>query len=99
MKNKMECKDPKCPFHGGLRVRGRVLEGKITSLKQQKSAVVEVDYIANIKKFQRFEKRRSKIHAHVPECLKVKVGSLVEISSCRRLSKTISFVVTKVVKF
>jgi small subunit ribosomal protein S17 len=95
----MECKDSKCPFHGGLRVRGRVLEGKIASLKQQKSAVVEVDYIANVKKFQRFEKRRSKIHAHIPECLKVRVGSLIEISSCRRLSKTISFVATKVLKF
>ncbi len=99
MSEKVDCKDPKCPFHGGLKVRGRVFEGRIVSLKQQKSAVVEVEYIANVKKFQRFEKRRSKLHAHVSDCLKVRVGSLVEISSCRRLSKTISFVVTKVLNF
>jgi small subunit ribosomal protein S17 len=99
MSGKVDCKDSKCPFHGGLRVRGRVLEGRVASLKQQKSAVVEVNYIASVKKFQRFEKRRSRIHVHVPDCLKVRVGSLVEISSCRRLSKTISFVITKVLSF
>jgi small subunit ribosomal protein S17 len=98
MSEKADCNDSKCPFHGGLKVRGRILEGRVSSLKQQKSAVIEVDYIVDMKKFQRFEKRRRKIHAHVPDCIKLKVGSLVEISSCRRLSKTISFVVTKVLK-
>ena len=31
-KPKMECNDKNCPFHGTLKVRGRILEGIVISL-------------------------------------------------------------------
>jgi small subunit ribosomal protein S17 len=31
------CDDPHCPFHGNLPVRGRVMEGTVTSTKMHKT--------------------------------------------------------------
>jgi len=49
-------------------------------------------------KYERFEKRRSKIHAHSPPCLEAKAGDHVRIAECRPLSKTKSYVVVEVLK-
>lgn len=76
--------------------RGSVRIGTITSLKAKKTATVVVDYMRKSSKFERLEKRRSKIHAHVPDEMKVELGNLVEISETRKLSKTKAYVITKV---
>jgi small subunit ribosomal protein S17 len=49
-------------------------------------------------KYERFEKRQSKIHAHNPPCLEAKAGDRVKIAECRPLSKTKSYVVVEVLK-
>ena len=49
-----------------------------------------------INKFERYEKRKSKIKAHKPDCLDVKVGDSVKIAECRQLSKTKHFVLVEV---
>ena len=49
-----------------------------------------------INKFERYEKRNSKIKAHKPDCLDVKVGDSVKIAECRQLSKTKHFVLVEV---
>ncbi|MEM3436905.1 MAG: 30S ribosomal protein S17 [Nitrososphaerales archaeon] len=87
------CNDELCPFHGSLSIRGRILEGKTVSIKAKDMAIIEREYLHYIKKYMRYEKRRSKIHAHLPPCLGVKEGDSVKIAECRPLAKTISFVV------
>ena len=72
--------------------------GMVVSTKMRHTATVRVDYVKRVPKYERLEKRRSKIHAHVPYCMHVEEGDIVEISSCRKLSKTVSFVVTKILK-
>ncbi|MEM2872834.1 MAG: 30S ribosomal protein S17 [Nitrososphaerales archaeon] len=89
------CNDKFCPFHGSLSVRGRILEGKAVSIKARDMAIIEREYLQYIKKYMRYEKRRSKIHAHLPPCLGVKEGDSVKIAECRALAKTISFVVVE----
>lgn len=76
-----------------LRVRGQVLEGVIVSTRPQKTAIVKVEYVKKNTKYERMEKRRSRIPAHVPEGMKVEVGQKVRIGETRRISKTKSFVV------
>ena len=93
-----ECNDPRCPIHGQLKTRGRTFQGKVTSANMQKSITIEIERSFLIKKYQRYEKRYTKIKAHNPECLNAKKGDLVEIEECRPLSKTIAFVVTKIIK-
>ncbi len=88
-----ECRDPKCPFHGHLKVRGQLLEGMVISDKMHRTVTVQRDYQRLIPKYERLEKRRSKYNAHSPPCIDVKLGDRVLIGECRPLGKTVSFVV------
>ncbi len=87
------CNDPKCPWHGNVRVRGMILEGVVVSDKMKNTVVVRRDYYYYDKKYRRYEKRHSKIHAHNPPCINAKVGDIVIIGETRPLAKTVSFVV------
>ena len=89
------CNDRNCPFHGSLKVRGRVLDGIVVSDKMVNTVVVRRGYIRKVPKYERFERRSSKIHAHNPPCIAARVGDRVKIMECRRLSKTKSFVVVQ----
>jgi len=93
-----ECSDPKCPFHGSLSVRGKVLEGLVVSAKVPKTVIIERSYLHYIPKYKRYERRHSRIAAYNPECIDAKEGDRVRIAECRPLSKTKSFVVVEVVK-
>lgn len=93
-----ECNDPNCPFHGHLTVRGQVLAGVVVSSKMDKTVVVQREYLKRNIKFDRYEKRRSKIHAHNPPCINAKEGDKVTIAECRPLSKTKNFVIVEVSK-
>lgn len=88
-----ECDDPNCPFHGTLPIRGKILEGIVVSDKMSKSVIVKRDYIHYITKFERYERRHSRISAHSPLCINAKKDDRVKIAECRPLSKTKQFVV------
>jgi len=87
------CEDPKCPFHGKVTVRGRILKGMVVRDRMQGNVVVEMEYIHWIPKFKRYQRRRGKISAHNPPCISAKSGDRVLIGETRPLSKTVSFVV------
>lgn len=87
------CDDGRCPWHGHLSVRGKLLKGVVVSNRAKKMVVVEREYYHYVKKYMRYEKRRSKIHAYLPPCMDVDVGSRVIIGECRPLAKSVSFVV------
>ncbi len=93
---KESCDDPKCAWHGKLPVRGRVFRGKVKSAKAHNTVVVEWNYHRFIQKYERYERRKSRVVAHNPPCMKAKEGDEVMIAECRPLSKTKSFVVVKV---
>lgn len=87
------CEDPNCPFHGTLGVRGKILEGIVKSDKMQKTIVVERNYLHFVPKYERYERRHTRISAHRPDCIALKKGDKVKIAECRPLSKTKHFVV------
>lgn len=97
-KPKKSCEDKNCPFHGNLRIRGRVLDGVVISAKMDKTVVVRRDYQLYMPKFKRYERRHSHINAHNPPCLDVKEGEKVRIAECRPVSKTVSFAVVEKVE-
>ena len=92
---KKKCEDDRCPFHGGLKVRGRLLNGRAVSTAGKGFVVVEMEYLHMVPKFIRGERRRSRVRAHVPPCIEVQDGDSVTLGECRPLSKTISFVVVE----
>ena len=87
------CDDINCPFHGNLSVRGRIMEGIVTSVKMHKTITFRMDYLGLIKKYMRYERRRSRKQAHLPPCIEVKVGDMVKVVECRPLSKNVTCVV------
>ncbi|MDO5844430.1 MAG: 30S ribosomal protein S17 [Methanocorpusculum sp.] len=93
-----ECDDVDCPFHGTLSVRGQVITGKVVSERMQGTVVVERNFLHKVQKYDRYEKRSTKIHAHMAPCLNAKIGDEVKIAECRPLNKTTSYVVVEVVK-
>lgn len=91
------CSDKNCPFHGKLTVRGRLLNGIVTSDKMYKTVVVGWTRRVYVPKYERYENRRSAIKAHNPDCINAKKGDIVRISETRPLSKTKHFVVVEVI--
>ncbi|MEL9908801.1 MAG: 30S ribosomal protein S17 [Desulfurococcus sp.] len=92
------CNDPKCPWHGRLKVRGVILTGVVAKKKMQRTVVVRHEYLHYVKKYMRYEKRHRNIHAHLPPCIDVKEGDTVVIGETRPLAKTVAFVVLGVIK-
>lgn len=91
----IECNDRNCPIHGTLSTRGIVLEGVVTSDKMRNTVIVQRNYLKRSQKFQRYKSAKSRIPAHKPPCMNLKVGDRVRIIECRKLSKTVSFVVVE----
>ena len=87
------CDDKNCPFHGTVGVRGRILTGEIVSAKMRRTAVFNLERRHYLPKYERYEKRRTKIKVHNPDCISAKTGDKVSIAECRPLSKTKKFVI------
>ena len=87
------CKDSKCPYHGKLSLRGRQFTGIVMSTKMRKTAVMEFSRLYFLKKYERYERRRTKLKVHNPECINAKEGEIVNVMECRPLSKTKNFVI------
>src|SRR3989304_5619071 len=88
-----KCDDDNCPFHGKLKCRGRTFVGTIISAKMQKTATVSWERRHFLKKYERYEKRKSKVKAHNPACINAHEGDIVKIMECRPLSKTKNFTI------
>lgn len=95
-KPKGKCSDNNCPFHGKLPCRGRIFTGTVISFKMQKTVTVEWDRKIFLKKYERYEKKRSRVKVHNPSCVAANEGDIVKIMECRPLSKTKNFVIVEV---
>ena len=93
-----KCQDVKCPWHGSLSLRGRIFVGEVVSDKAKKTVVVRWNYTHFIPKYDRYERRNTKVAAYNPDCIDAKKGDFVKIVECRPLSKTKTFVVIEKVK-
>ena len=87
------CNDRNCPYHGHLKIRGILLEGTLISKKMEKAGVMLREYLYYNKKYQRYEKRHSKITVYIPPCIDVNEGDIIIAAETRPISKSISFVV------
>jgi len=90
-----ECSDARCVWHGKLPIRGKIIEGVVVSDRAQKTAIIEREYFHFIPKYERYERRHTRIAAYNPECISAKIGDRVRIAECRPLSKTKAFIVVE----
>jgi small subunit ribosomal protein S17 len=93
-KEKINCNDKFCPEHGQIRARGRSFKGKVIR-KFPKRVVIEFERTIYIKKYERYSKRKTRLHARLPECKskEIQIDDYIEIRECRPISKMINFVV------
>lgn len=77
----------------GIKTRGRQFVGTVVSDKPQKTVIVEWERRKKIPKYERYEKRRTRVQAHNPESINAVHGDRVLIAECRPMSKTKHFIV------
>ena len=94
-KPKGSCTSHMCPWHGHLKIRGRIFSAKVVSDKAPLTAVVKWNYLRYIRKYERYMRRRTRLSVHNPSCVGVKPGEWVKIMECRPLSKTKKFVIVE----
>ncbi len=92
------CTDKNCYIHGTISVRGGRTEGRVVTTKAKLTAVVELDITRFLSKYRRWAKEHSKIPAHNPACIGAKIGDLVTVGECRKISKTKAWTVLEIVK-
>ncbi len=80
----------------GIRLHGKEFVGKVISDKMQKTVVVEWERRRLVRKFERYERRFSRVYAHNPGAISAKIGDTVRVKETRPLSKTKHFVVVEV---
>ncbi len=100
LRGRTECKDRDCHIHGNLKTRGKIFEG-IVIKKFPKRIAIEFERMIYVRKYERYAKSRTKIHARLPICMEkeINIGDLIKVQECRPLSKIIHFAVLgKVIK-
>ncbi len=77
-----------------ISTRGRTFEGIITK-KFHKRVVVEFERTVYVQKYERFYKKKTRLHARLPDSIanEINVGDYVRVKECRPLSKIIHFIV------
>ena len=87
------CSSSKCPWHGHLKIRGRVFVGTVVSTKPMNTAIVEWNFYNFVPKYEGYERKKTRIVAHLPACVNAAKSDIVRISECRPISKSKKFVV------
>ena|SRR3989344_3339175 len=82
-----------------VKARGRTFQGTVTK-KFDKRIVIEFERMVYIKKYERYKRSRTKIHARLPIEMEnlIKVGDYIKIQECRPLSKLIHFIVIQKIR-
>ncbi len=82
-----------------LRLKLIFLRGVVLSNKMARTVILRRDYLHYIKKYNRFEKRHHNLPAHLsPAFSRTRIGDIVTVGQCKKLSKTVLFNVIRVEK-
>lgn len=76
---------------------GRTFEGTVTK-KFPTRVVVEFERTVYVHKYQRFYKKKTRIHARLPTGMEIAVGDYIKVRECRPLSKIIHAVVIEKIR-
>jgi len=78
-------------------LRGRTFEGTVTK-KFLTRVAIEFERTVKVHKFDRFYKKKTRIHARLPAGMDVQVGDYIKVQECRPLSKIIHHVVVEKIR-
>ena len=81
------------PREAPLAVKGRIMSVRVVSANMQQTAKVELDRKVFLPKYERYEKKRTRMLVHNPLSVNAQPGDMVKIRECRPISKTKHFVI------
>ncbi len=84
---------------GAVALRGKKFEGYVIR-KFDKRVTIQFGRMKFIRKYERYAKSQTKIHAWLPENLKdeINIGDYIQVMECRPLSKIVHHVVVKKIR-
>ena len=77
--------------------RGRTFQGTVVK-KFGNRAVVEFERTVKVHKYERFMRKKTRLHSRIPAGMQVDVGDYVKVQECRPLSKIIHSVVIEILR-
>ena len=77
--------------------RGRIFEGLVVK-KFPKRVAIEYERTIYVPKYERYYKKKSRIHARLPVHMNVNLGDYIRVQECRPLSKIIHHIVIAKIK-
>ena len=82
-----------------ISTRGRKFEGYVIK-KFDKRVTIRFERVNFVRKYERYAKSQTKIHARLPEHLKneINVGDYIQVMECRPLSKITHHIVIKKIR-
>ena len=83
---------------GPIVPRGHTHTGTVVSDRSKRTVIVEWDSLERFPKYQRSARSKSRLPVHNPDAIGAKLGDVVDIAECRKISKTKAWTVIKVVK-
>ena len=92
------CNDVNCAFHGTLKVRGKLFQGEVLKTDVSNTATMIFKYYNYLRKYERYEKKQTRLKVHNPACISAKTGNKVLVGETRPISKTKHFVILQVLK-
>ncbi|MEM2115464.1 MAG: 30S ribosomal protein S17 [Candidatus Woesearchaeota archaeon] len=95
---KKVCQDVNCPFHGRIKIHGRIMEGIVVSMKSRRTARIEWEEVIRVRKYERAYKIKRNMLVHKPDCIDVSIGDVVRVGETRPISKLKTFVIFDVIK-
>jgi small subunit ribosomal protein S17 len=98
-KNAVKITTEKTKMEKKINPRGRSFEGEIIK-KFSDRIVIQFERLLYLRKYERYEKRKTKLQAKVPMEMqgKIQVGDYIEIKECKPISKSIHFIVIKKIR-
>ncbi|OIO41772.1 30S ribosomal protein S17 [Candidatus Pacearchaeota archaeon CG10_big_fil_rev_8_21_14_0_10_31_9] len=79
--------------------RGRKFEGHVIR-KFDKRVTIQLERVKYIRKYERYAKYQTKVHAYLPENMKeqIQIGDYIQVMETRPLSKIIHHLVVKKIR-
>lgn len=96
-KKKKETARQEKKIAGAISTRGQTFKG-IVIRKFPGRITIELERTVYLPKYERFMKKKTRIHARLPKEMDVNEGDLIRVKECRPLSKTIHFIVIEIVE-
>src|SRR3989344_7671881 len=80
-----------------ISTRGRVFEGFVVK-KFPTRVVLEFERTVFVPKYNSYYKKKTKLHAKIPQGIEVEIGDYIKVQECRPISKIIHFLFIEVVR-